>query len=103
MNNPISPAAVAVRQKAGVTLQEIAATTKITVRNLEAIESGDFAKLPGGVYATSYIRQYARAIGFDEFELLADYHRVTGAPQTIPQLEKVQNPSLPGFRPLFQH
>jgi hypothetical protein len=31
------------------------------------------------------------------------YHRVTGAPQTLPQLEKVQNPSLPGFRPLYQH
>jgi cytoskeletal protein RodZ len=103
MTNSISLAAVKVRQKAGLTLQQISESTKITVRNLEAIESGAFEKLPGGVYATSYIRQYARAIEFDEFDLLAEYHRVTGAPPPIPQLEKVQNPSLRGFRPLFQH
>ena len=103
MTNSISLSASAVRQRAGLTLQEISNRTKITVRNLEAIESGAFAKLPGGVYATSYIRQYARVIAFDEFELLAEYHRVTGAPPPIPQLEKVENPSLRGFRPLFQH
>lgn len=103
MTNPLSPILTAVRQKAQLTLHQIADTTKITVANLEAIENGRFAKLPGGVYATSYIRQYARAIGFDEFELLAEYHRITGAPPPIPQLERVQNPSLPGFRPLFQH
>ncbi len=103
MTTPLSPAAQVMRQKSGVTLQEISQSTKITVRNLEAIERGDFARLPGGVYATSYIRQYARAIGYDEFELLAHYHRVTGAPPPLPQLEKVQNSSSPGFRPLFQY
>ncbi len=50
------------RLKSGLTLQEISNRTKITLRNLEAIESGAFCRLPGGVYATSYIRQYARAI-----------------------------------------
>ncbi len=103
MTNAISMLAQAARQKAGITLPEISSRTKITVRNLEAIEGGDFAKLPGGVYATSYIRQYSRLIDFDEFELLAEYHRVTGAPPPIPQLEKVENPSLRGFRPIFQH
>ena len=103
MTNTVCLAASTVRKKAGVTLEQISEGTKITIRNLQAIEDSEFAKLPGGVYATSYIRQYARAIGFDEFELLEEYHRVTGAPPPIPQLEKIQNPSLPGFRPLFQH
>ena len=103
MTNAILLAAATVREKAGLTLRQISTDTKISTRNLEAIEQGDFGRLPGGVYATSYIRQYARSIGFDEFDLLALYHRVTGAPQTLPQLEKVQNPSLPGFRPLYQH
>jgi cytoskeleton protein RodZ len=102
MTNPISLSTATVRKNAGVTLQQISERTKITVRNLEAIESGQFARLPGGIYATSYIRQYARAIGFDEFELLSEYHRVTGAPPTLPKLEKVQDPSHPGFRPIFQ-
>ncbi len=103
MTKPGPLSALAMRLKSGLTLQEISNRTKITLRNLEAIESGAFGRLPGGVYATSYIRQYARAIQFDEFELLAEYHRVTGAPPPIPQLEKVENPSSRGFRPLFQH
>lgn len=61
------------RRKKGISLESIAASTKLSVRQLEAIESGDFSRLPGGVYNTNYIRQYARAIGFDEVTLLAFY------------------------------
>jgi cytoskeletal protein RodZ len=103
MTDPILLTASTVRKNAGVSLREISERTKISMRNLEAIENGEFKRLPGGVYATSYIRQYARAIGFDEFELLGLYHRLTGAPQTLPQLDQVKNPSTPGFRPLFQY
>jgi len=62
------------RQRKGISLDTIAASTKLSVRQLEAIESGDFRKLPGGIYNTSYIKQYARAIDFDEAEILAYYH-----------------------------
>ena len=103
MTDSILLAAVTVRTNAGISLRQISEHTKISMRNLEAIESGEFKQLPGGVYATSYIRQYARAVGVDEFELLGLYHRVTGAPQTLPQLDQVKNPSSPGFRPLFQY
>lgn len=68
-----------VRQKRGVSLEEIAATTKIRVHHLQAIERGDYAELPGGVYNVSYIRQYARAIGCDEDDLLREYRRRTAA------------------------
>ena len=46
----------------------------MSIRHLKAIESGEFRKLPGGIYNTSYIRQYAREIGFDEVELLGFYY-----------------------------
>ncbi len=46
------------------------------LRQLDAIENGDFKRLPGGIYNTSYIRQYAQAIGFDETDLLAYYYQV---------------------------
>ncbi|MGD1070488.1 MAG: helix-turn-helix domain-containing protein [Bryobacteraceae bacterium] len=62
------------RQRKGISLDAIAASTKLSVRQLEAIESGDFRKLPGGIYNTSYIKQYARAIDFDEAQILAYYH-----------------------------
>ena len=47
----------------------------VSIRALEAIEHGDFRKLPGGIYNTNYIKQYARAIDYDESTLLAFYHR----------------------------
>jgi cytoskeletal protein RodZ len=68
-----------IRQNRGISLEQIAETTKIGVRSLDAIERGDFQKLPGGIYSTSYIRQYARAIDYDEIALLEFYHRETGA------------------------
>ena len=67
-----------IRRNRGISLEQIAESTKISVRSLSAIEQGEFQKLPGGIYNTSYIRQYARAIDYDESTLLAFYHQQTG-------------------------
>ncbi len=67
-----------IRRRKGISLQDISRDSKIGVNYLEAIEQGEFGKLPGGVYNTSYIRQYARAIDFDESDLLEHYYRTTG-------------------------
>ena len=67
-----------IRRNRGITLEEIAAVTKISVRSLRAIECGEFKKLPGGIYNTNYIRQYAKAIDFDESELLDYYNTHAG-------------------------
>ncbi|HTP87533.1 MAG TPA: helix-turn-helix transcriptional regulator [Bryobacteraceae bacterium] len=61
------------RQKRSVTLEEIAEKTKISMRFLRAIEDGEYEKLPGGIFATSYLRQYAASVGFEEAELLRHY------------------------------
>jgi cytoskeletal protein RodZ len=63
------------RKKAGVSLEQIADRTKISVRFLRAIEAEDFAKLPGGIFSTSYLRQYAAEVGYDETELLTQFDR----------------------------
>jgi cytoskeletal protein RodZ len=70
-----------IRRNRGISLEQISQSTKISVRCLEAIEQGDFGKLPGGIYNTSYIKQYARAIDYDESALLAVYQKAvsTGA------------------------
>ena len=67
------------RRKKGVSLEEISRTTKIRVCYLRSIEEGDFGTLPGGIYSTSYIRQYAQAIDAGEGEILERYYRATGA------------------------
>jgi cytoskeleton protein RodZ len=73
------------RQKKDVSLEDIAASTKISVPYLRAIEEGAFEKLPGGIYTTSYIRQYARAVDCDEDDLVRHYYRVTGQEPQEPE------------------
>jgi cytoskeletal protein RodZ len=68
------------RQKRGVTLEQIAEKTKISMRFLRAIEDGEYDKLPGGIFATSYLRQYAEVIGFEESELLGHYKTTSDVP-----------------------
>jgi cytoskeletal protein RodZ len=89
------------RQKKGISLEAIAASTKLSVRQLEAIESGDFSRLPGGIYNTSYIKQYARAIEFDEIDLLTFYQECCNpAPKATGSGER---PPSRFSRPLLQH
>lgn len=61
------------RMKCGLSLETIADSTKISMRFLRAIEDEEFEKLPGGIFSTSYLRQYADATGYDEAALLALY------------------------------
>ena len=62
------------RNQKSITLDEIVRSTRIAQHFLEAIEAEDFGHLPGGVYNTSYLRQYARATGYDESALLEHYY-----------------------------
>jgi len=67
------PAVAAERTRQGVTLEQIRESTKIGLFFLQAIENGEFHKLPGGLYSISYIRQYAQAAGVDANPLLQRY------------------------------
>jgi hypothetical protein len=52
---------VSIRRSSRLTLEQIADTTKISMGYLQAIENGSLEKLPGGVYRSNYLRQYAEA------------------------------------------
>ncbi len=54
------------RERAGMTLAQLSADTRIPERHLQLIEKGDFAALPAKTYATGFARSYARAVGVDE-------------------------------------
>lgn len=92
-----------IRRNRGLSLEQISQTTKISVRSLQAIEEGEFKKLPGGIYNTSYIRQYARAIEFDESEILAYYHSRTDVAAENPLINAEKRLNLRDFRFLVQH
>src|SRR5215831_2362679 len=76
LKSAVLPDLAGLRAMRGLSLDEIARSTNITMRYLEAIERGEFQKLPGGVYTRSYIRQYAEAAGCD-VDLLLDHYRDT--------------------------
>ena len=88
-----------IRRNRGISLEQIAASTKISVRSLQAIEQGEFRKLPGGIYNTSYIRQYARAIDYDESAILAVYHRFMNGKDAPPNQKPDSKDIFRPFRP----
>ena len=63
-----------------IDLEEIATNTKISIRFLRAIELEEFEKLPGGIFSTSYLRQYAAAIAYDQDALVAHYRQKMNLP-----------------------
>jgi cytoskeleton protein RodZ len=63
------------RLRRGKALDVIAAETKISRAILEAIENDHFDSLPGGAYRRGFVRQYARALGLDEEDVVAAYRR----------------------------
>lgn len=61
------------REMRGITLNEITESTKISRRHLEALEGEHFEQLPGGVFNKGFVRAYARFLGIDEDQAVADY------------------------------
>jgi cytoskeleton protein RodZ len=61
------------REMRKITLDEIAAATKIGTRSLKALEDENFAILPGGIFNKGFVRSYARFLGMNEDEAVADY------------------------------
>ena len=67
-------------------LDQISKELKISSRFLDAIETGEYDKLPGGVFTKSFVRQYARLLGLDEEDLAGQVQRVLEPPPDVPQL-----------------
>jgi transcriptional regulator with XRE-family HTH domain len=56
----------AAREAKGLSLEQVAAETRIPQRHLIAIEAGDFNRLPGRTYAVGFSRTYAKSVGLDQ-------------------------------------
>jgi cytoskeleton protein RodZ len=63
------------RETRGIALRDISDQTRISMRYLEAIESDDYRRLPGGIFNRSFIRAYAKSIGYDEQQAIDEYGR----------------------------
>lgn len=72
------------REQRGLSLRDIAATTKISIAALAAIERNEFARLPAGVFRRAYVQAFAAEVGLDAHELAREYR---AGFETEPQAE----------------
>lgn len=63
------------REARSIPLREISDQTRISMHYLEAIEMNDFKRLPGGIFNRSFVKAYARYVGYDEKEAVEAYTR----------------------------
>src|SRR5438552_848763 len=84
------------REQRGISLDDVALSTKIGARFLRAMEEEKFDQLPGGIFNRGFVRAYARRVGIDEEQAVADYLEATG--ETIPTGQP--EPSIPVPHPV---
>lgn len=63
------------REERGISLREISDQTRISIHYLESIEANDYKRLPGGIFNRSFVKAYARAVGYDEKVAVEAYTR----------------------------
>src|SRR3954454_18519006 len=68
------------RRRRNLELDQISHELRISTRFLDAIEEEQFDRLPAGVFAKSFVRQYARYLGLDEDELAAEVQSMLEPP-----------------------
>lgn len=72
------------REKRKITLDDISVSTKIAPRFLVALEEDQFDQLPGGIFNKGFVRSYARHLGLDETQTIADF--VAASEPAVPEI-----------------
>lgn len=80
------------REARGLSLHQVSAHLKLTVRQIEAIERGDLSVLPGATFARGFVRNYARFLGLDPLMFLEAESPELKAPAELPA--RMVTPSL---------
>ena len=61
------------RERRGISLRQIASSTKIAAAALEALEKNDVSKLPGGIFSRAFVRSYAVEVGLDPDDTVREF------------------------------
>lgn len=67
----------AAREAKGLSLSQLADQTRVRISALEAIEAGDFERLPEPIYVQSYLRAFAQAVGAPVDPVLEAFRRTS--------------------------
>ena len=91
---PLGAALAAAREQRGLSVEDVAAATRIRATIIRAIEADSFAACGGAVYARGHLRSIAQVVGTDSRPLVAEFDRRFHHP--VPALT---TSSLPSFDP----
>lgn len=87
----------AAREAQGITLEDVAARTRIPTRHLESLEAGDWSKLPAATYSLGFAKSYASAVGLDRNEiadqLRAEMSGYSRRPASAPEIFEPADPA----------
>src|SRR3989304_5818365 len=70
------PVLRAERERRGLTLQELAARTKVRVELWSDLEENNFSRWPSRIYARAYVRDYASRVGLDADAIVNEFCRL---------------------------
>jgi transcriptional regulator with XRE-family HTH domain len=85
------------RIQRGVSIEQIAASTKVPATLWKGLERNDFSRWPNGIYARSFVREYANAIGVDPESTVDDFCR------WFPQGDRRAEPLIRGQAAIVGH
>lgn len=80
---PVGTTLARAREAAGLSLEDTARRLKFAPRQLDALERGEWSRLPGGAAVRGMVRSYARLLGLDAEPLVAR------AAQGVPDAERL--------------
>ena len=85
----------AAREEKGLSLEDIAAQTRIPRRHLEAIEAADWDRLPAPTYTIGFARSYAVVVGLDRAEIADQLRSEMGGQRASSMTSEVFEPADP--------
>ena len=85
----------AAREDKGLSLEDVAAQTRIPRRHLESLENSDWERLPAPTYTTGFAKSYASAVGLDRAEIAEQLRVEMGGVRSASQTAEVFEPADP--------
>jgi cytoskeletal protein RodZ len=64
------------REQRALTVESISEATKVPAKHIRALEAGQFAEIPGGVFRRGFIRSYLGALGLEELRWMKRFDEV---------------------------
>lgn len=87
----------AAREAKGLTIEDVASSTRIPTRHLQTLEDSEWDKLPAATYSVGFAKNYATAVGLDRTEIAEQLraemgselpaHFTTAAPENFEPLD----------------